>query len=141
MTTTWASVDRDIIDTVESVIAQTIGPQAVTVDETGEFPAAGLAALAERGLGILQMDKSLGGAGASTSTYAEALARVSAACGATSTVYMTQMHAAHPIHLLGSPEQIDRWVPALCDGSAIGSIALTEMKMFHRVRLRQRSHA
>ena len=35
-------------------------------------------------------------------TYAEALARISAACGSTSTVYMTQMHCAHPIHLQGS---------------------------------------
>ncbi|OZD11628.1 acyl-CoA dehydrogenase [Rhodococcus sp. 06-156-3C] len=126
MTTTWASVDYDVIAAVDTLIAQTIGPQAVTLDATGQFPAEGLAALADAGLGILQMDKSLGGTGSSTSTYAEALSRVSAACGATSTVYMTQMHAAHPIHLLGSQAQIDRWIPALCDGTAIGSIALTE---------------
>ncbi|RZL76517.1 MAG: acyl-CoA dehydrogenase [Rhodococcus sp. (in: high G+C Gram-positive bacteria)] len=126
MTTPWASVDTDVIDAVDSVIAQTIAPQASTVDAAGEFPAAGVAGLAEAGLGIMLMGKSLGGTDTSTATYAEALSRIASACGSTSTVYMTQMHAAHPIHLQGSPEQIDRWIPALCEGRAIGSIALTE---------------
>ncbi|OZE87803.1 acyl-CoA dehydrogenase [Rhodococcus sp. 15-649-2-2] len=126
MSTPWASIDYDIIDIVDSVIARTIAPEAQTIDATGTFPAAAISELAEAGLGILQMQKSLGGAGASTSTYAEALLRISAACGATSTVYMTQMHAAHPIHLQGTREQSERWVPALCAATAIGSIALTE---------------
>ena len=43
----------------------------------------------------------LGGGNSSTATYAEVMARISAACGSTSTVYMTQMHCAHPIHLAG----------------------------------------
>ncbi|OZC57118.1 acyl-CoA dehydrogenase [Rhodococcus sp. RS1C4] len=126
MSTPWPSVDYDIIDIIDAVIARTIAPEAQTIDTTGTFPAAAISELAEAGLGILQMQKSLGGAGASTSTYAEALLRISAACGATSTVYMTQMHAAHPIHLQGTREQSERWVPALCAATAIGSIALTE---------------
>ena len=72
------------------------------------------------------MPKEFGGAQTTTSTYAEALSRVAAECGATSTVYMTQMHCAHPIHLQGSRDQMDRWIPRICDGSAIGAIALTE---------------
>ncbi len=47
------------------------------------------------------MPRSLGGAETSSATYAEALARIAAECGSTSTVYMTQMHCAHPIHLAG----------------------------------------
>ena len=59
--------------------------------------------------------------------YAEAVARISAACGSTSTAYMTQLHCAHPIHLRGRPEQQEqRWIPALCSADAIGAIALTE---------------
>ena len=72
------------------------------------------------------MPKTLGGAETSTATYAEALARIAAACGSTSTVYMTQMHCAHPIHLQASREQAETWIPRLCDGSAVGAIALTE---------------
>ncbi|BDH56544.1 acyl-CoA dehydrogenase family protein [Tsukamurella sp. PLM1] len=122
----WASVDAEVIATVDRVIERTIAPEARLVDSVAEFPSAGLAGLCDAGLGIMQLPTSIGGTETSTSTYAEALSRIAAACGSTSTVYMTQMHAAHPIHLQGSEEQIQTWVPRLCDGSAIGSIALTE---------------
>ena len=72
------------------------------------------------------MPQSLGGAETSTATYAESLARIAAECGATSTVYMTQMHCAHPIHLQAIAEQIETWIPRLCDATAVGAIALTE---------------
>ena len=120
------SIDAGVVARVDSVIQQTIGPNATDVDRTGRFPQESIAALADAGLGVLLMPTSLGGADSSTATYAEAMARISAVCGSTSTVYMTQMHCAHPIHLQGTPAQASAWIPRLCDGSAIGSIALTE---------------
>ncbi|KQS68271.1 acyl-CoA dehydrogenase family protein [Modestobacter sp. Leaf380] len=126
MTTTWASVDPAVIASVDDVVRRVIGPAAAGVDRGSTFPAEGLEGLAAAGWGVLQLPTDVGGAGASSATYAEALARISAVCGSTSTVYMTQMHAAHPIHLRGTPDQVATWVPRLCDGSAIGSIALTE---------------
>jgi hypothetical protein len=126
MTHVWQSVDADVIKSLDAVIDRTIRPRASTVDEDGAFPAEAIADLAHEGLGIMLMPIALGGAGTTTSTYAEGLARISAECGSTSTVYMTQMHCAHPVHLQGSPEQIEKWVPRLCEGTAIGSIALTE---------------
>ena len=126
MTATWASVDADVVAAVEAVVERTIRPNAAAVDQDSVFPSEAIADLAAQGLGVMLMPRSLGGAETSSSTYAESLARISAACGATSTVYMTQMHCAHPIHLQGSPEQVETWIPRLCDGSAIGAIALTE---------------
>ena len=126
MSTLRSSIDRDVVDTVDAIIRDTIGPSSTDVDQTGRFPEESIKALADAGLGVLLMPSSLGGGNSSTATYAEVMARVSAACGSTSTVYMTQMHCAHPIHLAGSPAQVATWVPRLCDGSAIGSIALTE---------------
>lgn len=126
MTTPWASVDADVIKAVDAVVERTIRPHAAKVDAESTFPAEGLKDLASEGLGVLLMPRDLGGTGASSATYADALARVSAACGSTSTVYMTQMHCAHPIHLQGSEEQAEKWIPRLCDGSAVGAIALTE---------------
>jgi alkylation response protein AidB-like acyl-CoA dehydrogenase len=126
MTTPWASVDADVIKAVDAVVQRTIRPHAAKVDAESTFPAEGLKDLASEGLGVLLMPRDLGGTGASSATYADALARVSAACGSTSTVYMTQMHCAHPIHLQGSDEQVEKWIPRLCDGSAVGAIALTE---------------
>ncbi|WP_270889626.1 acyl-CoA dehydrogenase family protein [Pedococcus sp. 5OH_020] len=126
MTRVWPSVDALVIKAVDAVIDHTIRPLATTVDEDATFPAEAIAELAREGLGVMLMPSALGGADTSTATYAEALARISAACGSTSTVYMTQMHCAHPIHLQGSPEQVEKWVPRLCSGTAVGSIALTE---------------
>jgi alkylation response protein AidB-like acyl-CoA dehydrogenase len=126
MKTPWPTVDPDVIKAVDAVVDRTIRPRAAAVDGESEFPSQALADLAGEGLGVMLMPRSLGGAGTSTATYAESLARIAAECGATSTVYMTQMHCAHPIHLQGSPEQIDTWIPRLCDAAAVGAIALTE---------------
>ena len=126
MTHVWPSVDADVIKTVEAVIDRTIRRLATTVDQEAAFPAEAISDLAREGLGVMLMPRELGGAATSTATYAEALARISAECGATSTVYMTQMHCAHPIHLQGSAEQVEKWVPRLCAGTAVGAIALTE---------------
>ncbi|MEU2686861.1 acyl-CoA dehydrogenase family protein [Streptomyces hygroscopicus] len=115
-----------VIELLDQVIAHTVAPAAVTVDREGSFPSASVQVLAQAGLGGLLMPPSLGGRGASTATYAEALARIAAACGSTSTVYMTQMHCAHPIHLQGRPDQYEAWIPTICRGTAIGAIALTE---------------
>lgn len=126
MTYVWPTVDADVIKSVDAVIDRTIRPQAGSIDAEGTFPAEALSQLAGEGLGIMLMPADLGGADTSISTYAESLARISAECGATSTVYMTQMHCAHPLHLQGTREQAETWIPRLCDSSAIGSIALTE---------------
>lgn len=115
-----------VIGLLDEVIARIVAPEALTVDRESLFPAACIQALAEAGLGGLLMPPTLGGLGTSTATYAEALSRIAAACGSTSTVYMTQMHCAHPIHLQGRPDQHQAWIPAICGGTAIGAIALTE---------------
>ena len=108
------------------VIADTIEPEAARVDQEGQFPWKGLRALADADLGCLPVPRELGGQGAPTRVYGAALERISAACGSTSTVYMTQLHCAHPIEIKGRPEQRERWVPALCAAEAVGAIALTE---------------
>lgn len=126
MNTPWATVDADVIERVDEVIGRTIRPMAAEVDGASVFPAEAVADLAASGLGVMLMPAELGGTATSTATYAEAMMRIAAECGATSTVYMTQMHCAHPIHLQGSKPQIESWLPRICDGSAVGAIALTE---------------
>jgi alkylation response protein AidB-like acyl-CoA dehydrogenase len=115
-----------LLDSLDRVIREVIEPQARPVDEGHLFPRDGINALAAAGLGVLLMPAEFGGCDAPSWVYAEAMARLSAACGATSTVYMTQLHCAHPIHLRGTRDQQKRWIPALCSADAIGAIALTE---------------
>ena len=118
------SADRS--NALTRVLRDTVEPEARHVDERHVFPHASLRALADAGLGCLLMPKELGGQSARTSEYADTVSRIAAVCGSTSTVYMTQLHCAHPIHLQGSAEQHQRWIPSISSADAIGAIALTE---------------
>jgi alkylation response protein AidB-like acyl-CoA dehydrogenase len=115
-----------VVAIVEKVVAEAVAPAATATDRDGTFPAEQIAALAAAGVGGLLMPENLGGLDTSTATYADSVAAIAAACGSTSTVYMTQMHCAHPIHIQGRPDQHEAWIPRICAGAAIGAIALTE---------------
>jgi alkylation response protein AidB-like acyl-CoA dehydrogenase len=116
----------DILDRVRTICAEVLAPAAAAVDEHHLQPDRGYQALAKAGVAGLLIPPSLGGQGAPIAVYAAAMEEISAACGSTSTVYMTQMHCAHPIHVAGTAQQQRRWIPGLCGGDAYGAIALTE---------------
>jgi alkylation response protein AidB-like acyl-CoA dehydrogenase len=117
--------DADLLDKVRAVSTDVLRAEADHVDR-GNFPWRSLRALADADVTGLWMPRELGGQQASTSTYAEAVAAIAAECGSTSTVYMTQMHCAHPILMQGSEVQRARWIPRICSCAAIGAIAVTE---------------
>ncbi len=114
-----------LLERVTEVVRTEVAPRAGQVDG-GEFPEAGYQALARAGLAGLLIPPEHGGTGSSTMLYVAAMEEIAAACGSTSTVYMTQMHCAYPIEIAGSPEQKERFVPGLCSGELYGSLAITE---------------
>ena len=118
--------DRSLRQRVRAVVDQHVAPAAAEIDRTGAFPEAGYQALAAAGLAGLLVAPEFGGTGHSTVAYAAAMEEIAAACGSTSLVYMTQMHAAFPIEAFGTPEQKRRHLPRLCSGEIYGSIAITE---------------
>lgn len=120
------AAEREVRDLVRDTVAQHVAPRAAEVDADSIFPDAGLRALAQAGLAGLLMPEHLGGSGHSTLAYVVAMEEIASACGSTSTLYMTQMHSAYPILIAGEEAQRSRWIPSLCDGSALGSLAVTE---------------
>jgi alkylation response protein AidB-like acyl-CoA dehydrogenase len=118
--------DRWARNAVCEVVAKHVAPRAADVDRLARFPHESYQALATRGLAAIPLPERVGGAGLSMAAYAACMEEITAACGSTSTVYMTQLHCAHPIMLAGTPEQQQRLVPPLCRGEAYGSLALTE---------------
>jgi alkylation response protein AidB-like acyl-CoA dehydrogenase len=118
--------ERHVRDEVRRIAAHEIAPRAATLDRTKSFAHDSYQALARAGWGGLIFPTDLGGTGDSTVAYAAAMEEITAACPATSLVYMTQTHAAYPILLAGSPELVGKYVPALLDGSAYGSLGITE---------------
>jgi alkylation response protein AidB-like acyl-CoA dehydrogenase len=118
--------ERSVRDRVREIVEREVAPRAAGTDRTGTFPQAGYQALASAGLAGLLVAPEYGGSGHSTVGYAAAMEEIAAACGSTSLVYMTQMHAAFPIEAFGTAEQKRRHLPRLCSGEIYGSIAITE---------------
>lgn len=116
----------DPLDRVSSIVETIVRPSAAERDRTSAFPQEAITAFGSAGAGGIFIPRDLGGQGGTMQDYARAMVLIAGACGATSTVYMTQMHCAHPILSNGTAEQVARWVPPLSRGEAIGGIALTE---------------
>jgi alkylation response protein AidB-like acyl-CoA dehydrogenase len=118
---------RLLRDTVRDFARQEVAPVAEELDRTKAFPYEIVAKLGELGLMGIPFPEDYGGGGADTLSYAlavEELARVD------SSVCITM--AAHtslgtmPIHLWGTDEQKDDWLPDLCAGRRLAAFGLTE---------------
>jgi short-chain 2-methylacyl-CoA dehydrogenase len=118
---------RLLRDTVRDFARQEVAPVAEELDRTKAFPYEIVAKLGELGLMGMPFPEDYGGGGADTLSYAlavEELARVD------SSVCITM--AAHtslgtmPIHLWGTDEQKDDWLPDLCAGRRLAAFGLTE---------------
>lgn len=118
--------ELEIRELARQLSATEVAPRAAQIDQTHEFAAASVAPLAEAGLCGLIFPRHLGGSEDSNVAYAVAMEEISAACAATSLVFMTQMHAAYPILLAGSEDLQQRYIPGLIDGTRYGSLAITE---------------
>jgi short/branched chain acyl-CoA dehydrogenase len=127
-------VDFDLTDeqrllqsTVREFAREEIAPVAEELDRTKSFPYEIVAKLGELGLMGIPFPEEYGGGGADTLSYTlavEELARVD------SSVCITM--AAHtslgtmPIHLWGTSEQKEDWLPELCEGRRLAAFGLTE---------------
>jgi short-chain 2-methylacyl-CoA dehydrogenase len=127
-------VDFDLSDeqlllqrTVRDFAREEVAPVAEELDRTKSFPYEIVAKLGELGLMGIPFPEEYGGGGADTLSYTlavEELARVD------SSVCITM--AAHtslgtmPIHLWGTSEQKEDWLPELCEGRRLAAFGLTE---------------
>lgn len=104
-----------------------LGPIAAQIDQEARFPWEVAEKMGPLGYFGIQAPRELGGAGLDTVSYAitiEEVSRVSAAIGLCLSVHNSV--ALYPIVAFGSPEQQERWVPALAKGEKVGAFCLTE---------------
>jgi alkylation response protein AidB-like acyl-CoA dehydrogenase len=113
--------------TVREFAREEIAPVAEELDREKRFPYEIVAKMGELGLMGIPFPEEYGGGGADNLSYVlavEELARVD------SSVCITM--AAHtslgtmPIHLWGTSEQKDEWLPELCSGRKLAAFGLTE---------------
>ncbi|MDX6535009.1 MAG: short-chain 2-methylacyl-CoA dehydrogenase [Gaiellales bacterium] len=113
--------------TVREFAERAIAPVAEELDREGRFPVELVEQAAELGLLGIPLPERYGGAGSDTLAYAiaiEELARVDSSFAITVAAHTSL--GTMPIHLYGSDEQRERWLPELVSGRGLASFGLTE---------------
>jgi short/branched chain acyl-CoA dehydrogenase len=118
---------RLLRDTVRDFARQEVAPVAEELDRDKRFPYELVAKMGELGLMGIPFPEQYGGGGADTLSYAlavEELTRVDSSVAITMAAHTSL--GTMPIHLWGTDEQKDDWLPELCSGRKLAAFGLTE---------------
>jgi short/branched chain acyl-CoA dehydrogenase len=118
---------RLLRDTVRDFARQEVAPVAEELDRTKSFPYEIVEKLGKLGLMGIPFPEEYGGGGADALAYAlaiEELARVDSSVCITVAAHTSL--GTMPIHLWGTDEQKDEWLPELCSGRKLAAFGLTE---------------
>jgi short/branched chain acyl-CoA dehydrogenase len=118
---------RLLRDTVREFARQEVAPVAEELDRTKSFPYELVAKMGELGLMGIPFPEDYGGGGADTLAYAlavEELTRIDSSVAITMAAHISL--GTMPIHLWGTDQQKDDWLPQLCSGQKLAAFGLTE---------------
>jgi short-chain 2-methylacyl-CoA dehydrogenase len=118
---------RLLRDTVREFARSEVAPVAEELDRTKSFPYELVEQMGKLGLMGIPFPEEYGGGGADTLAYAiaiEELARVDSSVCITVAAHTSL--GTMPIHLWGTREQKEEWLPELCGGRRLAAFGLTE---------------
>ena len=118
---------RLLRETVRDFARQEVAPVAEELDRTKAFPYELVSKMGALGLMGIPFPQEYGGGGADTLSYAlavEELTRVDSSVAITMAAHTSL--GTMPIHLWGTDEQKDDWLPQLCSGQKLAAFGLTE---------------
>lgn len=116
-----------IVETVRDLVNDKIKPRAQHYDNTGDFPTDNISDLGELGIIGMTVEENYGGFGSDQLTYVAVMEEIARGCAATATtVAGTNSLAVTPIQNWGSEELKQQFLPTLCEGTKLGSFALSE---------------
>jgi short/branched chain acyl-CoA dehydrogenase len=118
---------RLLRDTVREFARQEVRPVAAELDREKRFPYEIVAKLGSLGLMGIPFPQEYGGGGADTLSYVlaiEELTRIDSSVAITVAAHTSL--GTMPIHLWGSEQQKEEWLPRLCSGERLASFGLTE---------------
>src|SRR5215210_8061355 len=113
--------------TVREFAAQEVAPVAEELDRTKSFPYELVKKMGDLGWMGIPFPEEVGGAGGSSLQYAiavEELTRADSSVAITMCAHTSL--GTQPIHLFGTDEQKQRYLPDLCAGRKLGAFGLTE---------------
>ncbi|AUW93451.1 MAG: acyl-CoA dehydrogenase [Sulfobacillus thermosulfidooxidans] len=119
--------ENAIRDAILALVKDTIAPKSQAFDRSAVFPRENMEMLGRQGYLGMIVDPKWGGAGASYLAQTLVVEAIAAADPATAVIY--EVH--NSLHIegiwrFGTDEQRARFLPALCQGDAIGAFAITE---------------
>ncbi len=113
-------------DRAREVAEKFVRPVAAELDRTGEYPWSVIAALRDAELMGIWIPSEYGGQDAGVLDMCVVVEQLSRACGGMGVAYAVNALGSFPIVLGGSPEQKERWLPAVASGSRLIAFGLSE---------------
>lgn len=104
-----------------------VKPYAQEVDETEQFPTETTEKMKKLGFMGIPIPKEYGGQGCDTITYAMCIEELSKVCGTTGVIVSAHTSlCAEPLKKFGTPEQKEKFLVPIANGTKLGAFGLTE---------------
>ena len=115
-----------IRDMARAFAAEKLAPHAVEWDQKKHFPVAEMREAAELGMGGIYCQEEFGGSGLTRFDAALIFEALAQGCPTVSAYISIHNMSTWMVDKYGTPEQRERWVPALCRMDKLASYCLTE---------------
>ncbi|WP_322966319.1 acyl-CoA dehydrogenase family protein [Sphingomonas fuzhouensis] len=121
----FSDEEQILLDSVRSIAADVIAPNAARYDREATFPVDSMAAIDALGLNAMFVPEAYGGVALSYAAYLACVQIISAACASTGITWATNFHAMKPLIEFGTEEQKLRLLPRIAEGG-LAALAITE---------------
>jgi alkylation response protein AidB-like acyl-CoA dehydrogenase len=118
--------ERALIETAAAFRREIVAPQAAAWERARTVPLAAIRAAAGLGLTGIEVSRALGGQGASFAAKALIAEELARSCMAFAFSLINTQNMAGTVARMGTPEQIERYLPRLLAGEILGGTSLTE---------------
>jgi len=118
--------ERLLRDTAREFAQREIAPTAIERDEEERFDRSIFTQMGELGLTGAPLPESAGGGGFSYLGWALVMEEIGAADMASAVMLSVHLLSQFPVLTYGSDEQVERWLPPMIAGEALGAFCLTE---------------
>ncbi|WP_418959767.1 acyl-CoA dehydrogenase family protein [Streptomyces tritici] len=116
----------DLIALTREIADKELAPRVDEHEAAESYPEGLFATLGQAGLLGLAYPEEYGGGGQPYEVYLQVLEELAARWAAVAVATSVHTLACHPLHSFGTPEQKERWLPAMLAGETIGGYSLSE---------------
>ena len=121
-----ASIEQQILATIDKWVDQELKPIAKEYDQADEYPANLVEQMRELGLFGATISEEFGGLGLSASTYSRIVSRICEVWMAPSGIFNSHLIMASCVERAGTQAQKEHFLPQFATGALRGGIGLTE---------------